>query len=1301
MSNKLEKLKQLMALMQNDTITPAQLKGFLEMVLSTIQKSKDNLEDISNQNIKELKQALAYIQQVHSESAQDLEEKKSKAFLVFDAKIKEAQSLIKELKSIKVKDGENGKDGIDGLNGKDGENGKDGSPDTGEEIADKLESLEGEARLDAKAIKNLEDYLKSSEVVKVISGGGSNLKVKNNGALVGSGTAIDFRGSAISSITHNGNTAVVTINNQSLAGYVPYTGADDDVDLGTFNLSTTGQLNAGNLRLTGNTLSSVTGALNLTSNDAQNINIAPAGAGILELEAGSGGIAISTTSGNSDITLTPHGTGQVLNPSGTASLPGIGFTDDPDTGFFRNSTGTVGYSGNGVSRFTFNTLGLTSTGSGFHIARNHSEALPTYAINGDTDTGMGTSAPNTLSWSTGGTYRMYLDSTGLGIGVTPSSKFHVEGNTIISGNGTLLVGAVGSNLSVLSTTPRIQATTTSGIAVSSVGVGDGTNNNRLGIYVDHTSREQGIAWTRSSGAIPFFIKDVSTNRMLIDISGNIGFGTGTATTAPRKVTINSDTDASLYIRRNSTTTGHYAEILFQTSTADLYATGIRSQRVAAGFSDLLFMGQQTAGSAYATLYEMGRFTAGGDFGLGTGATVSAKLHVLDTTEQLRIGYDAANYLSITVSSAGIPTFTPTGSEVTFSNTGVASDFIHRIVAGNGSEAYLELWGDRGDENGDKWQIGANNATSAANELLLFRSFSSGAWNTVATINSAGEFQTDGGAAFGVNTASAKVHVVSTTEQLRLGYDASNYTSFTVNSAGALNISPTGAGVGIGTSTPFSRLELYTNDATAVIGKSAGSLTLRNVESTNAVGSRGFVGINFTASNTTDTGRYAGIYGVVTGSGGAGQIGDIVFGGKTLISTTTLTEYARLTSTGNFGIGVTPQTQLDVNGRIFVRAQGTAPTSGAGTYLNFVGSGATGRGWIQTYDYSASTARDLRLQAVGGNVVIGGDTEAQAKLDVSGSILAENSTFPVLGFTRNTTLTGGAFDTTTGVGSSMKLQTATSDDMTDGFGGGIVMYIKDNTFTPSDAQGVARLYARRDGLDNAGMFQIGVGTNGNNFAFNLRASGYLGLGTTNPAHQIDVNLSSSSTGVSSSNFQRTIPSGTISSGSSINASIGQLVVAGSTTISTITATGGNFIASHGGSSTVHALIGLRGQARTNGASTGVLTDAISVLAVAPNNNQVGNTITNAYSLYIESPSAGTSLNYGLYQAGSALNYFGGVVQHNAPVRLKGYTVAGLPSGTQGDRAFVTDATLPVYGAALTGGGAVVVPVFYNGTIWISA
>lgn len=54
-----------------------------------------------------------------------------------------------------------------------------------------------------------------------------------------------------------------------------------------------------------------------------------------------------------------------------------------------------------------------------------------------------------------------------------------------------------------------------------------------------------------------------------------------------------------------------------------------------------------------------------------------------------------------------------------------------------------------------------------------------------------------------------------------------------------------------------------------------------------------------------------------------------------------------------------------------------------------------------------------------------------------------------------------------------------------------------------------------------------------------------------------------------------------------------------------------------------------------------------------------------------------------------------------VRTAGYTVATLPTGTVGDRAYVTDAVAPTWNGALTGGGSVTVPVFRGPAGWVSA
>jgi len=57
-----------------------------------------------------------------------------------------------------------GERGLPGKDGQDGENGKDGSPDAPEDIVKKLESLEGEERLDSSAIKNLDNRINEIRV---------------------------------------------------------------------------------------------------------------------------------------------------------------------------------------------------------------------------------------------------------------------------------------------------------------------------------------------------------------------------------------------------------------------------------------------------------------------------------------------------------------------------------------------------------------------------------------------------------------------------------------------------------------------------------------------------------------------------------------------------------------------------------------------------------------------------------------------------------------------------------------------------------------------------------------------------------------------------------------------------------------------------------------------------------------------------------------------------------------------------------------------------------------------------------
>jgi len=154
-------------------------------------------------------------------------------------------------------------------------------------------------------------------------------------------------------------------------------------------------------------------------------------------------------------------------------------------------------------------------------------------------------------------------------------------------------------------------------------------------------------------------------------------------------------------------------------------------------------------------------------GIGT-ITPLALLNPLSTSEQLRLSYDASNFTSFTTSSAGDLTIAPTGE-----NTNITGDLnISNSNNLNLNGGLLELH--HGGSNGF--------ITNSAGGLSISNSSSA---NLFLTTNGGDIVLTGGNAGIGLSTLiSAKLHILETTEQLRLAFDASNYASFTVSLADA-------------------------------------------------------------------------------------------------------------------------------------------------------------------------------------------------------------------------------------------------------------------------------------------------------------------------------------------------------------------------------------------------------------------------------------------------------------------------------------------------------------------------------------
>lgn len=156
---------------------------------------------------------------------------------------------------------------------------------------------------------------------------------------------------------------------------------------------------------------------------------------------------------------------------------------------------------------------------------------------------------------------------------------------------------------------------------------------------------------------------------------------------------------------------------------------------------------------------------------GLNYTAGGVLTITSITQQLKVAYNAGNKLDLTVGITGNATFSLTGTNPTFEFqkttrfTGALG-----VQYTNGVDPQI-------------WETSVSNAGNGNAFYIVDRSI-----NVAIAQFSRGS----SGNNFGVGAVpQARIHAVKTTEQLRLGYDNTNFASFTINSTGALTITLTG------------------------------------------------------------------------------------------------------------------------------------------------------------------------------------------------------------------------------------------------------------------------------------------------------------------------------------------------------------------------------------------------------------------------------------------------------------------------------------------------------------------------------
>jgi len=240
MNEKDQKLQRILELAKiADTLTNTQAKQFVEHLVGLTNKQKEELvkkfnefaDNVSQETHSKITEAIAIVSEKHKDAMLEVRQLTNKQKKAHEDRMQELQDIILELQSIEIRDGVDGKDGIDGKDG------KDGSPDTAEQVRDKLETLKEDERLDVSAIKGL-DFVNKTDLQNAISmiprngGGSGGIEVFNSTGKVGSGSALKFIGSGVSSITNDGHTTTVNLSGGGGGTWGSITGTlSDQTDL--------------------------------------------------------------------------------------------------------------------------------------------------------------------------------------------------------------------------------------------------------------------------------------------------------------------------------------------------------------------------------------------------------------------------------------------------------------------------------------------------------------------------------------------------------------------------------------------------------------------------------------------------------------------------------------------------------------------------------------------------------------------------------------------------------------------------------------------------------------------------------------------------------------------------------------------------------------------------------------------------------------------------------------------------------------------------------------------------------------
>ncbi len=223
-------------------------------------------------------------------------------------------------------------------------------------------------------------------------------------------------------------------------------------------------------------------------------------------------------------------------------------------------------------------------------------------------------------------------------------------------------------------------------------------------------------------------------------------------------------------------------------------------------------------------------------GLGKAAVSTNSTFGVDTlnfantsgSDNSAFGYHALKSNTTGINNSAVGSGALEGNTGGAYNTSMGYQSLQVLTSGDGNVAIGYLAGKENSSFGNNITCNSSvligykakvNASGQTNQIVIGSDAIGLGSNTVVLGNtSITNTYLRGSISLGLNTAaSAKFHVISTTEQLRLGYDASNYASFTVASNGDLTIALTGT-----TPTVKFSTKVQLSDVDLILGTTTGS-----------------------------------------------------------------------------------------------------------------------------------------------------------------------------------------------------------------------------------------------------------------------------------------------------------------------------------------------------------------------------------------------------------------------------------------------------------------------------------------------